>query len=101
MSKKHTPLGKKIKRAREQAGYSQRQLGEYLKVSDKAISSYEVGRSEPSIDQLKQLSRVTHHPIQYFLDDEMETSPAVVQAKLEQIEQELLTIRRLLKRRVG
>jgi len=94
----HKSLGKKIKQARLRAHLSQKTLGKSLKLSDKAVSSYEVDRSEPSLAVLKQISQVTRMPFDYFIqadkDKEIE-----LQAKLKQVEAELKEIKQLLQRR--
>jgi transcriptional regulator with XRE-family HTH domain len=78
-------IGKKIRYAREDTGLSQRELGRMLSVSDKAISSYEVGRTLPNI----------HIPMAYF--DESVSLDVDLQVKIRTIEKELLEIKRLLK----
>ena len=91
-------LGKKIKQARSEIGMSQKELGKALRLSDKTISAYEVGRALPGIKILQDLSRVTQRPIGYFLD-EPEYQDLDLQLKIKQIEQELLAVKQLLKKR--
>jgi transcriptional regulator with XRE-family HTH domain len=89
-------LANRIKSARQERGLSQKELGDALKLSDKAVSSYEVGRAEPTITTLKDISKVTMKPLAYFLD---ETPPTELELKhkLAKVEQELLEIKQLLK----
>lgn len=95
MSKKtRFSLGEKIKKARHIAGLSQKQLAKGLHLSDKAISAYEVGRAEPSIEVLKKISVLTHTTVQYFTDDGNEEA-LDIQAKLRRIEQELIEIKKI------
>jgi transcriptional regulator with XRE-family HTH domain len=89
------PLGLKLKRARRDLGMSQREMSEALQISDKAISSYEVGRAVPSLDTLRDISRVTHKPLMYFIDD-AGSNQYEVRQKLNTIERELAAIRKLL-----
>lgn len=96
--KKRSPLAEKLKKARKAVGMSQRELGKLIKLSDKAVSSYEVGRASPSIEVLKQIGDLTHKPIQYFIDDE----PSVevdIQGKIKAIEKELSDIKEILTKR--
>lgn len=58
---------KKLKTARMDKGLSQRSLGLSLGLSDKTISSYESGRSFPSLDILYKLSTVLDKPLEYFI----------------------------------
>lgn len=60
--KQNKSLAKKIKKARKTANLSQKDLGKALKLSDKAISAYEVGRADPSVDVLKKISKITKTP---------------------------------------
>jgi len=96
--KKPLTFGQKLKRARKEVGLSQKDLGEALKLSDKAISSYEVDRATPSLDTLKEISKLIHKPISYFLD-EIDHDDLDLQIKLKIIEKELLEIKKILKKR--
>lgn len=88
-------LATKLKVARQDAGLSQKDMGEALRLSDKAISSYEVGRAVPSIDTLKDISKVTHKPMSYFFD-ERDPEDFDLQIKIKTIEKELLEIKKIL-----
>ena len=96
MSKIKTTLniGPRIKQARKDVGLSQKQLAATISVSDKAISSYEVGRATPPVDILREISAVTYKPVQYFLGEEFEEID--VELKIKKIEQELLELKKLL-----
>lgn len=63
-------LGKRIRRAREEAKMSQLQVGVALGVSDKTISGYESARISPPIDKLLALSDLFKRPITYFLGED-------------------------------
>ncbi len=62
-------FGQKLKKAREERKVSQRNLGMLLGLSDKAISSYESGRTLPTLETLIRLSEELNKPMVYFLDD--------------------------------
>lgn len=84
---KHT-LASKIRLARQDLSLSQRAFGRLLKLSDKAVSAYEVGRAMPTVETLVELSKVAYKPIGYFFE---QTNPDLeLQIKLKQIEKELL-----------
>lgn len=91
-------MGEKIKRARTAAGLSQKDLAGRLQLSDKAVSSYEVGRAQPSIEVLKEISSLTEQPLVYFLDEQPHVD-LELQAKLKKIERELAEIKTLLQER--
>lgn len=90
-------VGEAIKKARKETGLSQREFARVLKVSDKTISSYEVGRALPSFEMMKRISRSLHKPISYFDDENSEDLD--LQLKFTAIERELLEIKKILKQR--
>lgn len=49
-------IGKNIKKARTEKGYTQEQLAQKLSVTRNTISNYETGRGYPSIDSLKAIA---------------------------------------------
>ena len=60
-------LGQRIRRARLDAGLSQRQLcGEYI--TRNMLSLIENGSAKPSMDTLRYLSEKLHKPVSYFLE---------------------------------
>jgi len=94
-------LGAKIRYARRTAGLSQKQLGNVLQLSDKAVSSYEVNRAVPPVDTLKEISKITAQPLSYFLEDGevQQGNYSSLDEKISSIEQELKEIKALLQRR--
>ena len=62
---------------REELGLSQKKLAEKLNVSHTNIYNYEVGRTEPSIDILKQLAAVLGVSVGYLVGAEDESGRAV------------------------
>ncbi len=87
-------LASRIKRAREDAHISQKELGGSIGVSDKSISSYEKGRSIPPIKKLKKIAKKTNKPLSYFTEEE--TMNINIVSKLNIVEKELLEIRELI-----
>lgn len=63
-------LSERIRVARKAVSLSQIDLANLVGVSDKAISSYEVGRAVPPLDILKKISVVTNKPMSFFFDEE-------------------------------
>lgn len=51
-------IGKQIKKYREEAGLYQRELAEYLKVSQQVIATWEIGRSAPSTEKLFEICQI-------------------------------------------
>lgn len=60
-------LGARIAALRREAGMSQAQLAQQLKISPSAMGMYEQGRREPSVDTLVALSRVLQVSTDYLL----------------------------------
>ncbi len=59
----------KIKELREQKNITQRQLGNLLGVSDRAVSKWETGLSNPSGQNLIRLSKILDVPVEIFFDN--------------------------------
>lgn len=49
---------KRLRKLREQKEISQKELAEYLGVSQNAVSSYELGKREPNINTLVKLASI-------------------------------------------
>lgn len=90
-------LGHKIKESRKRIGLSQKDFARYLNVTDKSVSSYEVGRSSPSLSVLKKISLIVHQPLSYF-DDKATLSREELLKKLQSIEADLKEVKRLMKK---
>ena len=89
-------LSKRIRSARENAHLSQHELGKSIGVSDKSISAYEKGRSQPPLENLRKIADATHHPLTYFTQEK--TDDIEIATKLLSIERELAEVKRLLKK---
>jgi len=96
--KNKSSVGDKIRKARKEMGFSQKELARHLRLSDKAVSSYEVGRTTPSFETIKKIGKIVHKPITYF-DKDSDPKDLDLQIKIKTIEKELLEIKRLLKKR--
>lgn len=46
----------KLKKAREETGFTQREVAKELQISNSTIASYEIGRTEPDIEMLGTLA---------------------------------------------
>jgi len=91
-----TELANRIRTARSKAHLSQHSLGESIGLSDKSISAYEKGRSQPPLENLRKIAEATHYPLTYFTQDE--TGNIEITAKLLAIERELAEVKLLLKK---
>ena len=57
----------KLKEIRTEKGYTQKQLAEAIKTTDDSIYSWEKGRSQPSIEMLRALSKFFDVSTDYLL----------------------------------
>ncbi len=62
-------FAKRLRLAREEKGYSQRDLGLRVGLSDKSISIYEKGTVYPPVGNLLKISKELDKPIEYFFKD--------------------------------
>ena len=60
-------FGETLKRLRQRKNISQDELAKELNVKQYVISSWEIGRSEPNIEQIKFLSTYFNVPTDYLL----------------------------------
>ena len=67
-------LGNKIKIARVELHKTQQDLAKYLKVTNKAISHYELNKINPSLENLVKISIYLKKPINYFLSSKVDNS---------------------------
>lgn len=62
-------FAKRLKEARESMGYSQKDLGLRIGLSDKSISIYEKGKVYPPVSNLLKIAKELKKDIDYFLKD--------------------------------
>jgi transcriptional regulator with XRE-family HTH domain len=66
----------RIRKLRKQKNITQKELAKYLQIADSTLSYWEMGKYEPDIDALKNLSKFFNVTIDYIVGDgsNMETS---------------------------
>lgn len=79
LGRDYMTLGEKLKKLREEKGYTQNNLAEILNFTPQNISKWERDASEPKIDALKQLAKLYGVSIDYltntdFDDEEINTN---------------------------
>ncbi len=62
-------FSERLRKAREEMGYSQRMLGIRVGLSDKSISMYEKGIVYPPVGNLLKIAKELKKGIGYFLED--------------------------------
>lgn len=86
-------LSARIRVARKEANLSQIELAQLVGVSDKAISSYEVGRAVPPLDVLKRIAAVTAKQISFFFNEDADN--AVLVERVDKMIEELQNIKKI------
>ncbi|MDD3662129.1 MAG: helix-turn-helix transcriptional regulator [Candidatus Dojkabacteria bacterium] len=91
-------IGKKIKKAREEQGISQKDLGMSLGLSDKAVSAYEASRTIPPLETLIRIAEELNKPIDYFIkenapDYKVESRIATMEQTVSKLLNEIQAIR--------
>jgi len=71
-------VGKKFKALREQCGFTQGQLAEYLNVDQSYISKCEKNERQFSVDILEKAGNLFGCSLEYFTNDATEYSPATI-----------------------
>lgn len=71
-------FGEKLKKARNEAGFSQEKLAEKLCVSRSAIAKWETDKGLPDINNLKFLAQTLHVSIDDLLDEDAQLELSVV-----------------------
>jgi transcriptional regulator with XRE-family HTH domain len=69
-------IGKKIQRAREEAGLSQEELATRLGYTQAALSNYELGKRRLYLANIEQIARELNKPLRYFLEESSITTNA-------------------------
>lgn len=87
-------LGERIRHARKLKNLSQIELASLIGISDKAISSYEVGRAIPPLDILQKISISLTMPISFFFNQPEEKHSALAN-KVDQMIKELNELKEL------
>jgi transcriptional regulator with XRE-family HTH domain len=62
-------IGRKIQKAREEAGLSQEELASRLGYTQAALSNYELGKRRLYLANIEQIARELNKPLNYFLEE--------------------------------
>jgi transcriptional regulator with XRE-family HTH domain len=67
-AKVHDFLAEQLKKARTEAGLSQKEAAELMSKTQSTISKIEAGLVRIDIGQLKELARIYKRPLDYFIE---------------------------------
>jgi transcriptional regulator with XRE-family HTH domain len=84
-------IGRKIQKAREEAGLSQEELASRLGYTQAALSNYELGKRRLYLANIEQIARELNKPLSYFLEE------SAMPAKAKQEEPQDETISEIIK----
>ena len=62
-------IGRKIQKAREEAGFSQEEMASQLGYTQAALSNYELGKRRLYLANIEQIARLLNKPLSYFLEE--------------------------------
>jgi transcriptional regulator with XRE-family HTH domain len=62
-------IGKRIQKAREEAGLSQEELSSRLGYTQAALSNYELGKRRLYLPNIEQIAKELNKPLSYFIED--------------------------------
>lgn len=88
-------IGRKIRLARKQAGYTQAQLAKKLGKTGAAIAYLEQGKRRISPDVLEKIALMTNRPLGFFYEDQSSSTPSLG-AQLQGLQQQLDALREVL-----
>ncbi len=67
--KAYEQIGRRLQKAREEAGMSQDELARILGYTQSSFSNYELGKRRLYFADLQRIGKILGKPITYFLDD--------------------------------
>ena len=67
--KAYEEIGRKLQKAREEAGLSQEDLAKKLGCTQAALSNYELGKRRLYLADLQRIGQLLDKPVTYFLED--------------------------------
>jgi len=90
-------IGRKLQKAREEAGFSQEELAKKLGCTQASLSNYELGKRRLYLADLQRIGELLRKPVTYFLENSEDILPADFKGILSEryIREILLSIRDL------
>lgn len=67
--KAYEEIGRKLQKAREEAGLSQEELARKLGCTQASLSNYELGKRRLYLADLQRIGQLLGKPVTYFLED--------------------------------
>lgn len=70
-------FGEKLKQLRLENNITQKELADFLGVTPKAVSFYELNQREPSMDVIVKIAQKFNVPTDYLLDNPIKTNASI------------------------
>src|SRR3954471_13510439 len=80
------PVGERIREARADRGWKQKELAAEVDVEPITVSRWERGATTPDLDVIRAVADATGKPLGYFIGEEKEIPPQPLQEAVERIE---------------
>jgi transcriptional regulator with XRE-family HTH domain len=85
-------IGKKIQKAREEAGLSQEEMASRLGYTQAAFSNYELGKRRLYLANIEQIARELDKPLSYFLEEPQLTANEIRKEVKDEIQTEIIQL---------
>jgi len=85
-------IGKKIQKAREEAGFSQEELASRLGYTQAALSNYELGKRRLYLANIEQIARELNKPLSFFLDEPTLAAQEIHKENKDEIQEEIVKL---------
>jgi len=73
--KAYEEIGRKLQKAREEAGLSQEELAKQIGCTQASLSNYELGKRRLYLADLQRIGQLLGKPVTYFLEETEEEQP--------------------------
>jgi transcriptional regulator with XRE-family HTH domain len=73
--KAYEEIGRKLQKAREEAGLSQEELAKQIGCTQASLSNYELGKRRLYLADLQRIGQLLGKPVNYFLEETEEEQP--------------------------
>jgi transcriptional regulator with XRE-family HTH domain len=85
-------IGRKIQRAREEAGLSQEMLASRLGLTQAALSNYELGKRGLHVANLQRIAEALDRPLSYFIEEPDEATGVGEDRRLDESISEMISL---------
>lgn len=88
----YNEIGKRIQKARDEAGLSQEELASRLGLTQAALSNYELGKRRLHLANLKSMAKALNKPISYFIEEPGDAPDPREEERLDETISEMISL---------